>query len=409
MTQINDTAIKVSHINKSFRLPHESQNSIKGKLINFNKRGYDVQEALKDISFEVKKGEFFGIVGRNGSGKSTLLKLISGIYSPTSGSIDIDGKLVPFIELGVGFSPELSGRDNVYLNGALLGFTRPEVEAMYDEIVAFAELDDFMDQKLKNYSSGMQVRLAFSIAIKVSTDILVLDEVLAVGDAAFQQKCFDYFMDLKQRKKTVILVTHDMGAVRQYCDRAIMIEKGVIATEGTPEVVAAAYQKLFIKDVEEQTRKDNIQGERWGTGEIRTTDVSTSVKDDYVLITTEYEAIQDVQNPVFGISIYSPAGAGLIDANTYQVSKRTGDIAKGSKVRLQWKVPNLFINGKYRISAGCTSSSFHKTFDQVAEAGSFRISRETPTGGIIFPQVELSDYTIQAKKNNRKSVSKNKG
>lgn len=390
-------AIKVSQVSKSFRLPHESQNSIKGKIINFNKRGYDLQETLKEVSFEVKKGEFLGIVGRNGSGKSTLLKLISGIYSPTSGSIDINGKLVPFIELGVGFSPELSGRDNVFLNGALLGFTRSEVDAMYDEIVEFAELDAFMDQKLKNYSSGMQVRLAFSIAIKVSTDILVLDEVLAVGDASFQQKCFDYFMDLKQQKKTVILVTHDMGAVRQYCDRAIMIEKGVIATEGTPESVASAYQRLFIKDIESQTTRDSIEGERWGTGEARVASTSIKVTENIVRITTDYIAYESLENPVFGISIYSPSGAGLIDANTYQAKKRTGNIKKDATIQLEWEVPNIFINGKYRVSVGCTSSSFHKTFDQVTDAGSFRISKETPTGGIIFPDVKLKKFSTNTK------------
>src|SRR3989344_1045561 len=389
-------AINVSNVSKSFKLPLESQNSIKGKIINFNKRGYNVQEALKDISFEVKKGEFLGIVGRNGSGKSTLLKLISGIYSPTTGSIDIDGKLVPFIELGVGFSPELSGRDNVYLNGALLGFTRPEVDKMYDEIVAFAELEVFMDQKLKNYSSGMQVRLAFSIAIKVSTDILVLDEVLAVGDAAFQQKCFDYFMDLKRQKKTVILVTHDMGAVKQYCDRAIMIEEGVIAEEGTPETVAAAYQQLFVTEIEEQATKDNIRGKRWGSGESRTVKTSATVNKDIISITTEYKASKNVENPIFGLSIYSQAGTGLVDANTYQVNKRTGDIKSGQTVKLVWDIPNVFIQGKYRISTGSTSSSFHKVYDQVADAGSFRIFIETPTGGIIFPKVELKDFTVSA-------------
>ena len=184
----DEIAIKVENISKTFKLPHEKTNSIKGAFVNFYRRNrtYEKQEVLKDISFEVKEGEFFGIVGRNGSGKSTLLKMLAGIYSPSKGSITINGKLTPFIELGVGFSPELTGRENVYLNGSLLGFNRQEMDEMYDEIVEFAELEKFMDQKLKNYSSGMQVRLAFSIAIRVKSDILVLDEVLAVGDEAFQ-------------------------------------------------------------------------------------------------------------------------------------------------------------------------------------------------------------------------------
>jgi len=239
---MDDIAIKVEHVSKTFRLPLEKQSSLKGKLINFKKRGYEEQVALKNISFEVKKGEFFGIVGRNGSGKSTLLKLISGIYTPDRGNITVNGKLTPFIELGVGFNPELSGRDNVFLNGALLGFSRKEMGAMYDDIVEFAELERFMDQKLKNYSSGMQVRLAFSIAIRANSDILVLDEVLAVGDEAFQRKCNEYFDKVKKDdSKTIILVTHSMDSVRKYCSRAIMIRDGEVVIDGSPEDVANEY------------------------------------------------------------------------------------------------------------------------------------------------------------------------
>lgn len=388
-------AVKVSHVSKDFKLPYDSQNSLKGRLINFKKQGYKTQHALRDIDFEVKEGEFLGIVGRNGSGKSTLLKLIAGIYTPSKGYVDVKGILTPFIELGVGFSPELSGRDNVYLNGALLGFSRKKMDAMYDEIVEFAELKDFMDQKLKNYSSGMQVRLAFSIAIKVSTDVLVLDEVLAVGDAAFQQKCFDYFMNLKKQKKTVILVTHDMGAVRQYCDRAIMIEQGVIAEQGSPEVVAMAYQQLFVKEIEDQQARDNIEGERWGSGEVRTISTSVKVTKHTVAITTEYVANRAVENPVFGITVYSPSDLGLIDANTYQAERRTGHIKKGQNIRMTWEIPNLFVKGRYRVSTGCASSSFHQTYDQVAEAASFRISHDTPTGGAIYPAVVLNDFLIE--------------
>lgn len=239
----NEIAIKVEGVSKSFRLPHEKSGSVKSALLGWKKRkrGYENQRVLQNISFEVKKGEFFGIVGRNGSGKSTLLKLISEIYTPDKGSITINGKLTPFIELGVGFSPELSGRDNVYLNGAMLGFSEAEMDAMYDEIVEFAELERFMDQKLKNYSSGMQVRLAFSIAIRANTDILVLDEVLAVGDEAFQRKCEEYFAAVKKKKKTIVLVTHSMESVRKFCSKAMMIRKGKIVAIGSPDDVANEY------------------------------------------------------------------------------------------------------------------------------------------------------------------------
>lgn len=242
----NENAIVVKNLYKSFMLPTEKSWGLKQAIFNRLRgiKGYHNQEVLKDISFAVKRGEFVGIVGRNGSGKSTLLKTLAGIYCPEKGAITINGNLVPFIELGVGFNPELTGRENVYLNGAMLGFSNAEMDQMYDEIWEFAELRDFQDQKLKNYSSGMQVRLAFSIAIRAKGDILLLDEVLAVGDAAFQQKCNDFFASL-HGKQTVILVTHSMAAVEKFCDRAILIDGGKIALDGSPKKVAKAYNKLW--------------------------------------------------------------------------------------------------------------------------------------------------------------------
>ena len=241
-----DIAISVKHLHKSFRLPTERAWGLKQALFNRLKgiKGYKEQKVLNGIDFEIKKGEFVGIVGRNGSGKSTLLKTLAKIYFPEQGSVEINGSLVPFIELGVGFNPDLTGRENVYLNGALLGFSNKEMDTMYDEIVQFAELEQFMDQKLKNYSSGMQVRLAFSIAIRAKGDILLLDEVLAVGDAAFQQKCQDYFASL-HGNQTVILVTHDMGNVEKFCDRAILIENGKIKLDGDPKTIAKEYKNLW--------------------------------------------------------------------------------------------------------------------------------------------------------------------
>lgn len=242
----NENAVEVKDLYKSFKLPTERAWGLKQAIFNRLKgvKGFTRQEVLRGISFNVKRGEFLGIVGRNGSGKSTLLKVLSEIYVPDSGSVKVNGTLVPFIELGVGFNPELTGRENVYLNGALLGFSNREMDAMFEDIVKFAELEQFMDQKLKNYSSGMQVRLAFSIAIRARGDILILDEVLAVGDAAFQEKCNDYFKSL-HGNQTVILVTHDMGNVEKFCDRAILIENGKIACEGKPSKVTKAYQKLW--------------------------------------------------------------------------------------------------------------------------------------------------------------------
>ena len=245
------TAISVRNLYKSFKLPHEKQSSIKGELINFKKKhkGFEKHKVLEDINFEVKKGDFFGIVGKNGSGKSTLLKLLAGIYTPGRGSITLNGSLTPFIELGVGFNPELTGRENVFLNGALLGFNRREMLSMYDDIVDFAELERFMDQKLKNYSSGMQVRLAFSIAIKSNSSILLFDEVLAVGDTEFQQKCFNYFRKMKnESEKTIVLVTHDMSAIQKFCNRALVLDEGKVTFIGEPNEAAVIYQSINFPD-----------------------------------------------------------------------------------------------------------------------------------------------------------------
>lgn len=266
MPQSCSDAIVVKNLKKSFSIPLEASSGIKQKLINALKgrKGYREFTPLDSISFTVKKGEFYGIVGKNGSGKSTLLKTLAGIYSPQAGSVATKGTLVPFIELGVGFNPELSGRENVYLNGALLGFSHAEVDTMYEEIVEFAELEDFMEERLKNYSSGMQVRLAFSIAIKAHGDILLLDEVLAVGDAAFQQKCYDYFETLRQEKQTVVLVTHDMSAVKRFCSKAMIISEGKIEKIGTPEEIAEIYTEKNIeqkKETKKEKRKDLFEYE----------------------------------------------------------------------------------------------------------------------------------------------------
>ena len=256
--------LKVDHVAKSFRLPTEQATGLKMAFLNWTKgiKGYTEQHVLRDINFEVHQGDFFGIVGRNGSGKSTLLKIISQIYVPEQGSVMVKGKLVPFIELGVGFNPELTGRENVYLNGALLGFTHEEIDAMYDDIVEFAELEDFMDQKLKNYSSGMQVRLAFSVAIKAQGDILVLDEVLAVGDEAFQRKCDNFFAEIKKDPtKTVILVTHSMDAVKKYCNKAILIKDGEIVASGDKNDVADRYTLENLKVERRNAEKEKNEEE----------------------------------------------------------------------------------------------------------------------------------------------------
>jgi ABC-type polysaccharide/polyol phosphate transport system ATPase subunit len=230
-------------ITKTFLLPHQHRTTFKEYFLHpFQKTSYEHQVALDDVSFSVEKGEFFGIIGPNGSGKSTLLKILAGIYRQNDGEVHIEGLLSPFIELGVGFNAELSGRDNVRINGALLGLSSRDLAERYDEIVRFSELERFMDQKLKNFSSGMQVRLAYSIAIQVDFDILLLDEVLAVGDQSFQEKCFDTFQRFRADGKTIVLVTHNLGVLEEYADRVLLLQSGRITAIGSPVDVIARYR-----------------------------------------------------------------------------------------------------------------------------------------------------------------------
>ena len=319
-----EIAVKVDHVSKYFKLPTEATNSLRTALVNRFKgiKGYKEQHVLKDISFEVEKGDFFGILGRNGSGKSTLLKIISEIYVPEKGTVTIDGKLVSFIELGVGFNPELTGRENVYMNGAMLGFSTAEIDAMYDDIVDFAELHDFMNQKLKNYSSGMQVRLAFSVAIKAQGDILILDEVLAVGDEAFQRKCNDYFQERKKSGKTTILVTHDMGAVKKYCNKAVLIENGLVKAIGDPFDVSDQYS---FDNLESSSHPNGNEDEGLVTAEVkdfaaRLLSPKKVTPDDEVVIEFSFDLLDDSVNPHIAFSFVDiSTGNGLYNDNSMDI------------------------------------------------------------------------------------------
>ena len=238
-------AVRVDSVSKTFRIPHEQVHTLKERALHpFRRIGSDRLDALREVSFAVAPGEFYGIVGRNGSGKSTLLKCLAGIYRADAGRIYVDGRLSSFIELGVGFNPDLAARDNVVLNALMLGLSPREARDRVDRVIEFAELEEFADLKLKNYSSGMHVRLAFSVMIQVDADILLIDEVLAVGDAAFQQKCFDEFHRLRADGRTILLVTHDMSAVTRFCDRAMVLDRGRVVGAGTPEEVAELYLAL---------------------------------------------------------------------------------------------------------------------------------------------------------------------
>ncbi len=255
----NNIAISVKNVSKQFFIPHDKSTTLKGAFVNiFKKKNIESFYALKDISFEIKKGEFFGIIGRNGSGKSTLLKILAGVYTADGGEVEVNGFISPFLELGIGFNPELSGRDNIYLNATVLGLTEKEIDEKFDSIVAFSELERFIDQKIKNYSSGMSLRLAFSVAIHANREILLMDEVLAVGDSNFQKKCLREFNHYKEIGKTIILVTHDVDTVKEYCDKVMLVRNGEIEMIGSPEEVSIKYVKQNILDENDILKKEEI-------------------------------------------------------------------------------------------------------------------------------------------------------
>ena len=395
----NDVAISVEGVHKSFKLPHNRQNSIKGSIINLVAKGdrsFETQEVLKDISFQIKKGEFFGIVGRNGSGKSTLLKMLAGIYTPTSGKIIVNGSLTPFIELGVGFNPELTGRENVYLNGALLGFNDKEVDGMYDEIVRFAELERFMDQKLKNYSSGMQVRLAFSIAIRAKSDILLLDEVLAVGDAAFQTKCFDYFYELKEKGATVVFVSHDMGALERFCTRGVLIDRGQQGIVGPIRDVLAQYTPIVLSQLDAGNR-DEANKKHNTSMESKITLVDCHLKDSrgvildkvafgsFVQVHVSIEFRERVESPVVGITIWKKdLNAAVFAANN--LTEGVGDLGvfkAGTRIAYVVSLPALLNNGEYTIEVAVANKAVTTYYLREKEAQAFRIMGSNNPHAII--------------------------
>lgn len=392
----SDIVVKVESVSKDFKLPSENSKSVKSIFTNFSSfrhKSYKTQHALKDINFEVRKGEFFGIVGRNGSGKSTLLKLIAGIYQPTEGSISTVGRLVPFIELGVGFNPELSGRDNVYLNGAMLGFDNNAIDTKYTKIVEFAELEKFMNQKLRNYSSGMQVRLAFSVAtILAESDILLLDEVLAVGDADFQRKCFDYFRQLKKMKKTVIFISHDMDAIREYCDRAIIIDEAKVIKSGTPEEVSKTYTKLFLEEAgDNKLDNSNDDESRWGNGHAMISEPKAAISDEIIKITHIVKNIHEVKSPAVGIRFKSLTGEVVMGTST-KIKKLTLDEKKESLYNIEWSFPNILSDGVFEIDIAVTENSGLSTCDWWDNALTIRIRKAEKVPYNINPNIKVKKY-----------------
>lgn len=363
-----EVAIKIDEVSKDFNLPHELNNNLKQRLLHPLKRtSTEKQHALKDVSFEIKKGDFFGIVGRNGSGKSTLLKIIAEIYAPTKGNVTVNGSLTPFIELGVGFNPELTGKENVFLNGAMLGFSKKEMASMYDEIVDFAELEKFMDQKLKNYSSGMQVRLAFSVAIRAKSDILLLDEVLAVGDINFQKKCFDYFRELKREEKTVVFVTHSMYQVKEYCTQALLIDDGkVVLTKDVDDTLDKYLQIMNPKQAKDDKR-DTSKGRL--NSDIDVSNISHRTEGSRLIISYSISGIDNNKKRFStAFSISDIAGTKLFGGSSINFEHKLRGAGAG---RYTWVMQNVLSAGKYKVNVSVNSDDqkITKTFEDVHRIG----------------------------------------
>ncbi len=357
-------AVAVHHVDKAFQLPHQQYHTLKERALHpFRKHTFDVLQAVGDITFEVAEGEFFGIVGRNGSGKSTLLKCLAGIYDIDSGDLHVRGRLSPFIELGVGFNMDLTARDNVMINAIMLGLTRQQARERFDDIIAFAELEDFLDLKLKNYSSGMTVRLAFSVAIQVDAEVLLIDEVLAVGDASFQQKCFAEFHRLKDEGRTILFVTHDMSAVERFCDRAILIEKGKMVELGEPAAIARRYNELnfgrTVHQLAEPGGDDTVE-ERFGDRAATILDAWFENADGERIVEMAHgetcrvcmEATFDerIEDPVFGFTLRNDVGATIFAATTDLVHGPTGAFSAGDAVVVRLEFQNWMVRSTYTVT-----------------------------------------------------------
>jgi len=399
------TAISVRNLTKSFQIPLDRSATLKYRVVHLRSASrYRTLLAVDDVSFDVDEGTFLGIIGRNGSGKSTLLKVLSRIYRPSSGSALINGRISPFLELGVGFNPELTARENVVLNGAILGLSRREMTNRMEGILHFAELGEFADTKLKNYSSGMQVRLAFTVAIQAEAGVLLMDEVLAVGDARFQTKCFDIFNRYKREGRTIVLVTHDLGAVELYCDRALMLDHGKLVHDGGAAEVTSAYRHM-IGDMEDAERAatggalvdlaDVRPSEsRWGTGQARVISVQMLRSDgrkhvnftsqEPMTIRFEVEARRAMDDLVVGIGIHRADGTFISGTNSRIGKTRIPPLAAGERAVVDYAVPDLpLLSGTYRLSVALHPVVHTETYDQLDYAFEFSVTDDSGRIGMF--------------------------
>lgn len=378
-------AISIENVSKKFVLRADRASSIKEAFLRRGKAESKDFWALRDISFDIPKGSFYGIIGHNGSGKSTLLRLTAGIHRPTTGSITANGQISALLELGSGFHPDLTGRENVFLNGAMLGLPRKQMEKAIDEITEFSGIGDFIDAPVKVYSSGMHVRLGFAIAVHVDPEILLVDEVLAVGDEAFQRKCFDHIYALRRRGTTIVLVSHDAGTMESLCDEVAWLDHGELQSVGDASPTIEAYlgrvneqenKRLIAEAEEKEALAETIvtnDVERRGTGEIRITSVELLAADgstrqsalsgDPLTIRLNYEAASQIMHPVFGIGIYHENGTHLSGPNNRLAGVEQPVIPEGDG-HVDITVDRMpLLAGKYFITTGIYSADLLHCFD----------------------------------------------
>jgi ABC-type polysaccharide/polyol phosphate transport system ATPase subunit len=378
-------AIEVEGLEKTFRVPKQHIHTIKERALHpFRRTEYDVYDVLRGVSFDIGSGEFFGIVGRNGSGKSTLLKCMAGIYQADRGEIRVAGRLAPFIELGVGFNPDLTALDNVVLNAVMMGLSPKEARDRFDAVMAFAELEDFLDMKLKNYSSGMQVRLAFSVMMQVDADVLLIDEVLAVGDAAFQQKCFDAFYRLRDEGRTIVLVTHQMPIVEQFSHRAMLLHDGVIAAIGDPGEVARRYMDLNFAHIEAESTSSRATVARPTGAWASDADghrVDAVNAGEPVVLHLEVDVRERVESPDLAIWLQMREGTRLFYTSTALMDRQPDAFEAGERVQLRVRAETPLRAGRYFIGAALkrTGEQADLLFDD-PHVGDFTVVGDTDLG-----------------------------
>jgi len=411
--EVVDYAVKVEGLTKAYKLYKSPRDRLKEAFNIFGRQYHQPFNALEALDISIPRGSTTGIIGRNGSGKSTLLQCICGIVTPSAGSVKVNGKIAALLELGAGFNPEFTGRDNLYINGSILGLTTEEIDARLEDILAFADIGDYIDQPVRSYSSGMFVRLAFSIAIHVDPDILIVDEALAVGDIHFQAKCFDRFHQFREQGTTVIFVTHDLNMVTRYCDQAYLLSKGKIVGQGQPREVVAEYRKLEVGfDEAEKESKIENQNEvivaddvnpfaenpyevRYGDNRaiitkggiyddldqpVQTLDSGSSYT---VRMTVAFE--EDIKDPVFAFTIKDAKGTEIAGTNTHFAELKTGHFKKGQSVTINF-MQNVTLNsGSFLLSLGCVdlSSKELKIYDRRHDFLSFQILSQKATVGIV--------------------------